>query len=278
VNLIVRKFRTLIFLVLVIGLAGGAIMSRSGMQVTLGPVLGVTATLGQPTTKPAAVAASAAATGAASRSGVGTTAQTGQPAAANRPITGTVQQVDSTTITLTVQSGALTRATVSSSTTLIKNTTITAADIKVGDTVTVIGQAAPDGSVTAQQVTDGAAAQAGGAGSFTRQGTGGSGQSGTGFTAGAGITRTTGITGAASGQAVTSAIAGTVQAIDSSTMTVTEQSGQMIKVALDASTRLRKTTAVAMTDITAGAQVTITGQAAADGSITATMVQISSPS
>jgi len=67
-------------------------------------------------------------------------------------------------------------------------------------------------------------------------------------------------------------------AIDSGSMTVAELGGRTITVTLDATTRLRKTMAVTLADVAAGDQVTIAGQTAADGSITATTVQISSPS
>src|SRR5512135_2892945 len=99
-DFIARKFRTLVFLVLVVGVVVGVVMSQRGMEITLGPVHGTSITLGKPATRPAAVAAPSAAAGAASQRGVGTTASAGQPAStsagalgAGRPISGTVQQV-----------------------------------------------------------------------------------------------------------------------------------------------------------------------------------------
>jgi hypothetical protein len=66
-----------------------------------------------------------------------------------------------------------------------------------------------------------------------------------------------------------------VQTIDGMNMTVAAQSGQLTAVTLSATTRLHKATPAALADVAAGEQVTIAGQANADGSITAVAVQVS---
>jgi hypothetical protein len=262
-------------------------MARRGMEISLGPVFGMTVSLGRPKSGPVAVAAPAATSASAAQGGAATTAQTGQTGTAsasgvvaNRPITGTVQTVDGTTITLAGQSGAVTKAIVSSSTSFMKNTTITAADIKVGDTVTVVGQAAPDGSIAALQVTDGIVTQTGGSGGFARQSGAASssqGSTGTGST-GTGGTGTRGAGANAGQSANASTVTGTVQKIDATSMTIVEQGGQSTIVTIGTTTRLHKTSTAALADVTSGEQVTIIGQAGTDGSITATVVQIGSPS
>jgi Cu/Ag efflux protein CusF len=301
VNFIARKFRTLFFLVLIVGLAGGAVMASRGMQVNLGSVAGHKLVLAQPTPRPAAVAApsgtggnaftgGAAAGGAAT--GAGQPGQTGATAAASglsgaaaasgRPMTGTVQKVDGTTITVTQQDGTVAKAVVSNTTTFVKDSTMTAADIKVGDTVAAVGQTGVDGSIAALQVTDGNGAQAAAAGGFARQG--GAAAGGTGGQGGAAVGGTGGAAAggggrpggaAAAGQFAGAATAnGTVQKIDGQSLTITEQSGQTVVVTISTNTRLRKATTAVLADVAAGDQVTIIGQTGSDGSIAATVITI----
>jgi hypothetical protein len=342
VDILIRKFRTLFVLTLVVGVAAGSILAYRGAVVTLGPVFGKSITLSQPTAKAAAAVAQTAAAGASQTAGgtgagqgrtgagaaqagfgapsdqAGTAANSAQggsaassaPAASGagfaqasavssgsqatgRPLSGAVQQVDGTTITLTTQSGALAKATVDGNTTYMKNASIIAGDIKAGDNVTIFGQTGADGSITAQQVTVGTAGPTFGAGSGARQSSSGNGQSGAGAgyagggrggsAASGGTVTGSGSTGSAAsnggnanGQATGSpAISGAVLSTNGNTLTVAQQGGDTVTVTLNAQTRLRKPVPAALTDITAGAQVTIIGQAAADGSILASVVQIS---
>jgi hypothetical protein len=186
-------------------------------------------------------------------------------------MSGTVAKVEGSTITVTEQDGTVTKAVVSSNTTYVKDSTLTVADIKVGDTVTAIGQAGSDGTIAAVQLTDGNVAQT--AGAFVRQGATGrnaGGQGGQGGAATGGAR-----TGGAGQFANASTVTGTVQKIDGQTLTVAEQNGQTVTVTIGTNTRLRKAASAALADVTAGAQVTIVGQTGSDGSITATIVTIS---
>jgi Cu/Ag efflux protein CusF len=278
VSIIARNFRKLFFLALVGGLALGAVMARRGMQVDLGTIGGVQLVLAAPAvTKTPAVPAGSFPTGATSLSASGQPATAAATPAAGvasgRPATGTVQKVDGKTISVTAQDGTVTNATVSDTTTYVKDGAITLADIKIGDTVTAVGQAGSDGAITATQVTVGAVGQASalGAGGFTRQGGAGSGGA-----SGQGATGGTGRAGAAGGQSANvSVVTGAVQKSDGTTLTVAVEGGQLTKVTLGANGRVQQMSAGTLADVTAGSQVTIAGQAGTDGTIAATVVQIS---
>jgi hypothetical protein len=69
-------------------------------------------------------------------------------------------------------------------------------------------------------------------------------------------------------------VSGTIEKISATSLTLTVAGGQSTIVNIDATTRLRKTATGALTDVTAGEQVTIMGQTGADGSIAAIAVQI----
>ena len=272
-----RSFGTLFFLALICGLAIGAVMAQRGMQVDLGSIGGVKLALAAPakTQTPLVPAGLAPATSGQATTGQSrresatpgagqTTAPSAAPGAAQafgRGTSGTVQQVSGKTITITAQDGSLVKATASDTTTYVKSTTITAADIKVGDTVTVIGQSGSDGAVTAQQVTVGAITQGAAAGGFARQGAaGGAGGAGA---------------GGAGGQFANMAIVtGSVQKVEGSVLTVAVEGGQASKVTIGADARLLKTAQATLADVTAGTQITVTGQTGADGSINAVAVQI----
>jgi len=212
----------------------------------------------------------------------------GQGRSFGRPVSGTVQKVAGNTITVVAQDGTVTTATVSDSTTYSKDGTIKATDLKAGEQVVVVGQKASDGSMTATQVTAGAAAQMGGLGVT---GTGGFGggqrQGGQGAAPGAtppagglGGGRQGGGTGGnppAGGQIANMAFAnGTVQKVSSTSLTVTGQDGTTTTFAITQDTRLNKVATASLSDVTAGSEVTIVGQAGSDGVVAATSVQIGS--
>lgn len=260
-SFVARKFGTLFVLVLVAGLVAGVLMARRGVQVDLGTIGGVKLALLQPVGKTgAATATSQAATTPQARTSqpggaaTSTGATGGQPFA--RPLSGTVTKIDGSTLSVTAQDGSLITATLGSGTTVVKSSAIAIADVKAGDSVTVIGQAASDGSIAAQQVTVGAGGQSP---ALARVG-GGAGRTGGGTAAGG-----------------FSAVTGTVQQVDGNTLTISVANGSVEKATLGASTRLQKTSEASSKDITAGDQVIITGQAGADGAIAATAIQIGEP-
>ncbi|MGZ4729442.1 MAG: DUF5666 domain-containing protein, partial [Acidimicrobiales bacterium] len=77
----------------------------------------------------------------------------------NRPggfVRGQVTAVSGSTLTVSSQEGTTYTVTVSSTTTVTRTQTATMADLKVGDQVSVIGQAGSDGTVTATRISEGA--------------------------------------------------------------------------------------------------------------------------
>ena len=98
----------------------------------------------------------------------------------------------------------------------------------------------------------------GGAGGF---GQGGAGQGGTGQPGGV-------QSGATSGTAAT----GTVKLVDGTTVYVTTADGQVVTVKTSSSTAVRVQQSGALSDLSAGATVTVQGTTGADGVITATQV------
>jgi hypothetical protein len=297
VNVLSRNYGKLFFLVLIAGLATGALMAKRNMQIDLGTFGGHKLALTtQPTapTGPQIIGATGSTIAAPAASTPGTTAQRAQtpgaatavpgaattaPGAAfaggqgvSRGTSGTVESVSGNSLTVKAQDGTTIKATVSATTTYAVNVAITASDIKAGDELTVIGQAAASGgSITATQVTVGSAALGASAGALGRTGAvaGQGGQGGQGATGGAGRT------GGAGGQLGQAAfITGTVQKVGGNTLTVTGQDGTTSNVALAADTRLSKVTAGSLGDVKAGVQVTIVGQAGADGAIAAVSVQV----
>jgi hypothetical protein len=85
---------------------------------------------------------------------------------------GTVTSVQGTTVTLTDANGNTVKVTTGDSTKVTLNKEGKVADLQPGQTVTVIGQKGADGSLTATQLTEGAA---GGFGGFGGRGGGGAG-------------------------------------------------------------------------------------------------------
>jgi len=155
---------------------------------------------------------------------------------------GVVQQIDGKTLTVATQAGATVKATVTDTTTYLKSVPIALSEIRAGDAVTVIGQDESDGAIAARTVQVGAAMQ---------QAAAGARQTGT-----------------------TRIISGTVQKMDGSTLTVSAADGQAITVKISSDTRLGRIEAATLADVKVGEQVTIMGQAGADGVIAATSIQI----
>jgi len=78
--------------------------------------------------------------------------QSGQGAAAFRPVRGQVLSMDANSLTVKLSNGSTEIVVLSSSTAFMQSTKAALSDVKTGDTVNVVGTANSDGSVTAQQV------------------------------------------------------------------------------------------------------------------------------
>jgi hypothetical protein len=97
---------------------------------------------------------------------------------------------------------------------------------------------------------------------------------GAGGAGGAGATGGTGGTGGGGFGGFARGTAGQVTAISGNTLTITTAAGQQVKVQLSDTTTITKTVQGSRTDLQQGATVTVAGQRAADGSVTATSVTI----
>lgn len=222
-----------------------------------------------------------------------------------RPASGTVKSVQGGTVVLTEQNGNVVTATVSANTSYLKDTPIKVSDLKVGDQVTAVGVQNTDNSVTAARISVGEAGQMGafagilgGGGVIARTGTPGAfatpgaggqtfqrqgGTPGASTTPGTGGQRQGGNPAAPGtpgatpfgGQLANAAfVTGTVQKVDGNTVTIAEANGQTRTVTVNNDTQLTSIIPATLADIKAGAEATVIGQAAADGTISATAVQI----
>lgn len=302
-DLLRRNYGKLFILLLVGGLAAGAVMAKRGVQLDLGTYNGrkieLTTKSSTPTGPQIITSTSSFAgfSGGAVVSGAvpGAIPAVGAAAAAagalGRATTGSVDGVNGKTITVIGTDGTTIRATVNETTTYANNLAITTADLKVGDQVTVIGQPSADGStITATQMTVGAGVlgsvptvgrQGGGAGAGAATGATAAGASatpGAGRTGGQGAIGATGGAGAqGAGQfAGFGAVTGTIQKIDGNAITVAVEGGQPVKVIVTPDTRLRKVVSATLSDVKPGVQATIAGTVGADGTVAAQSVQLGS--
>lgn len=233
-----RHFGGLFVLALIGGLLIGMNLAARAITIDLGPL----GALAPPTPAPIVPIADA---------------QNGGQALA-RPTTGTVQTVDGKTITL---AGAGPRVIVSDTTSFIKSSAITVADLKAGDEVTALGQQTADGSLAAQSLVVGPALGNGRS----------AGQSAAGATGAAAGNRSG---GGGQGGAALRSVTGTVQTVEGNTVTIATGDGQTVKVTIAAGARLRKSAPATLADVTAGEQITVQGQSGTDGAIAAAVVQI----
>lgn len=254
-NMWTRHFNMLVALVVVLGLAVGAVAAAAFTK----PAPAVIAQTAQ-----AGTSGQAARQNSGNGSQQGATTQSGTNGG-SRAVFGTVGSVDSTTLTVKGQQGDV-KVTLAGAR-ISKTVDGTAADLKAGERVTVTGQQESDGSYTATTVQIVAAdqpqagsgtapAQAAGATRTPGQQGGGNRAQGQGQQAGASAVR----------------LAGSVSAVDSGTLTLTTQQGD-VKVKLG-SAKIEKQAEAAASDLQAGQQVAVIGQPGADGTYATAQVQI----
>jgi hypothetical protein len=146
---ITRATLSLAGLVLVVaGFLGGILVQKSFGSTS--------SSTGNGGALPAALASRAANGGFGGGAGAGGTGGTG---AGRGGTTGTVTLVDGNTVYVTTADGQVVIVKTSSSTTVRSEQTLSLKDLKVGSSVTVTGPAGADGSVTATQITQTAAAK-----------------------------------------------------------------------------------------------------------------------
>lgn len=236
-------------------------------------VIGVAAVFG------ISAATSSNSSGAAASSQAAASNQTGgggtAPAQGARPGFGgggfgTIASIDGSNLTIQDRSGTTTKVVTSSSTSVTKSASGTAGDIKVGDTVMVVGTGSSS-TIAATRVTDdgkvSAAAGGQGAPGGGRPGNGGPPAGGAGAFNGR---QAPGGAGAgAAGQAVTR---GVVASVGNGTFTVTGIDGTAVTVTTSSSTAVSIAKTATLADLQVGDTVMVRG-AAANGTITATSIR-----
>ncbi len=216
----------------------------------------------------AACGSASATTGSTTTTATGTTTT-----ACLSATTGTIQSVGNNTLQVTNVQGKNVQVTLTSSTVLIRQATLTAADLKTGQSVTVIVKQNTDGTYSALSVS--ARSSQGSLGgvrngarlcSGQRRGTGGGGFGGPGFGSG---------TPGASGNGTSrQTINGTISQVNGSALTVTDNSGNDFTVTLTSTTRMTVQQTVTASDLQVGQAVTITGTANRQGVINASSVSL----
>ncbi|HUE75238.1 MAG TPA: DUF5666 domain-containing protein [Chloroflexota bacterium] len=263
-----KGFLSLLGLVIVAGLSIGTLYSRMSASPAPASVAQVAAT-GAGAARPAFVAGPAA----------GGTPAPG--AADRRMVNGDVERIDEQSITIQTSNGLL-QVALTDQTTYQKITDGTLAALKVGDTVSVRGDSAGDGAVTATSLqvmaAGGQTGPAGFPGRTGQDGVGGGGPGQGGFSgARPGAGTAGGLRQGQPGQPDQAGpgnmLFGSIQSIDGQTLTLTTLKGS-VTVTLAESAQIRQTVAASRTEVAAGQAITVVGQGAPDGTIRALAVTI----
>ncbi len=184
----------------------------------------------------------------------------------------TITSVSSSQLQGTTQTGTSVQATFTSSTKFTQPATLKPTDIQTGSTVAVTVKQNADSTYTALTISQGGFA-GGRQGGFPRGGSanGCSGQrrGGGGFGGGSG---TPGAGG--SGTQSRQLVSGTVNQISSTSMTLTDASGNDYTIAITSTTRINSQKTITANDLKAGQIVTIVGTANSSGTIAATSVSV----
>jgi ABC-type Fe3+-hydroxamate transport system substrate-binding protein len=186
--------------------------------------------------------------------------------------TGTIESFSNNTLQVTNLQGKNVQVTLTDSTILTRQATLTATGLKTGLPVTVIVKQNTDGSYSALSVS-----------ARTSQGSLGSLKNGNGERLCSGQRRGTGKGNAGSGTpgafgngtgTSRQTINGTISQINSSAIIVTDASGNDFTVTLTSTTRVTEQQTATASDLQVGQAVTITGTANSRGGINATVVAL----
>ncbi|HEU0000931.1 MAG TPA: DUF5666 domain-containing protein [Ktedonobacteraceae bacterium] len=189
--------------------------------------------------------------------------------------TGMIQSVSNNTLQVTNLQGKNVQVTLSGTTILTRQATLTAADLKTGSPVTVIVKQNADNTYSALSVSVRATQARTGQGGFRngvkvcggqRRGNGTGGFSGPGFGAGT--------PGASNSGTSRQTINGTVSSLNGNALTVTDTSGNDFTVTLTTTTRMMQQQSLTIGDLQSGQAVTITGTANSQGVINASSVSL----
>jgi len=226
--------------------------------------------------------ASAAATPVSPATGANQSNSSSRQQPFNRPVTGVVDRVGDKEFALKSNSGAdSVTVRVDDQTAIRKQVAGTLADIKQGEEISLRGEASPDGTIAATSIQLIDAAQ-----SWRPNG----GQPGGGQPRGNQNRSQSGQSGNQSGNQPSrgqvqggQVMFGTVDSVENGVITVSavrnssDQNNTPMKATVSDKTSITRTTNGAFSDITVGANVLVTGQTGADGTITASSVQVLPP-
>lgn len=177
--------------------------------------------------------------------------------AAGRPSGfGTIASIDGSTLTLEDQSGTTTKVLTSTSTVVTTSSTGSVSEVKVGDTVMVIGTGSGS-QIAATRVVDAGVVSADRADAARRDGMGGPPGGGPGGAGGPG------------GMAGTR---GVVQSVGDGTLTITSREGSTVTVTTSSSTEITIAETGTVADLQVGDQIMVMGTES-DGTITATKIR-----
>lgn len=182
---------------------------------------------------------------------------------------GTISSIDGSTLTIEDQSGSSTKVVTSDSTTVTASETGSVDDIKVGDTVMVVGTGSST-EIAATRVTDDGDVKADADQPDRPDGASGNGPgfNGNGPPGG----QMPGGGQAPSGAANMSATRGVVKSVGDGTFTVTGMGDTTVTVTTDSSTTVTISKAAKLSDLKVGDTVMVRGDEA-DGTITATSIR-----
>lgn len=253
-----RSFTILLAAVIVVGLAMGAGLGMWQNQGTAGTPLvaqGLGGSSGQGNQ------------GAASTGGPVGTSGEGIQADANAVVFGTIETISDKSLTITTQSGS-TRVSVADDTKILVSEAVTADQIKVGDAVVASGQKGEDGRITADSVDIGSTD----ATSIFQTVRSGQRPAGTGARS-----SSTGSTSAAPTPSISpqgrERVSGTVDAVTGKELTIKTDSGST-KVILTDQTAIRSAKTGSVSDLKAGATVTVIGKRGSDGTVAASAIRL----
>jgi hypothetical protein len=184
--------------------------------------------------------------------------QTGQRPHGNR-VFGTIQSISADSLVVAGRDGKTYTVKTTATTKVLTQSRARLTDIRAGDRVRVLATKAEDGSLTAVAVQDVPAALALGPGAAGRPGAprGGAGANG------------------ANPDRVV--VAGSVVSLNGSTLSVASRNGTPASVAVPASARISRMTAVPWTSLAAGAHVAAMGTLNPDGSLAASTIMVMQP-
>jgi hypothetical protein len=191
-----------------------------------------------------------------------------RPAAANRTAIGMLKQISGQTLQLTTQRGATVTVTYTSATRFTRETTLPASSLQEGTPVRVVVTRSA-GSYTATSIVV-TSTTATGLPGFPRAG----GTPGAGRGAAACFTRARGNGTPGAGATNFRGLLGTVSHLNGTTLTITDSAGADFTVTLTAQTQIIETMSSTATALKVGQALTVTGRAASQGSIQASLVAI----